>query len=204
MSRTKVDLKEVEKTLTIERAEERARDLHQGQYRKAEQQVPYIVHPIGVAEIVSGYTEDEDVIAAALLHDTVEDCDYTFSEMQDEFNNKIVEIVKDVSEDKSLKEQQGGEQSWQRRKEKYLRHLGNKARTESLLVAAGDKIHNIESMVREYDRMGKKLWDNLNSSPKQNLWYYGEMIDILEDNFNKGFIERLKQDYKQLQQKIKK
>lgn len=202
MNRSNVNLKEIEKTLTIERAEERARELHRGQYRKAEEETPYIVHPLGVAEIIFEYTDDEDVIAAALLHDTVEDCDYTFSKMQEEFNSKIVEIVRDVSEDKTLKEKQGGEESWRERKEKYLQHLRNNASKEALLVAAGDKIHNLESMIREYERMGEKLWSDLNSDPQQNLWYYGEMIDILEENFDEKFVDRLKEGYSKFKQMV--
>ena len=82
-SQVESNYKELGISLTIKRAEEKARDLHKGQYRKTKQKgekIPYIIHPLGVAKIISEYTDDPDTIAAGLLHDTIEDCNYNFLE----------------------------------------------------------------------------------------------------------------------------
>lgn len=204
-SQVEPNYKELETSLTIKRAEEKARDLHEGQYRKAKhegEKIPYIIHPLGVAEIISEYTDNPNTIAAGLLHDTVEDCDYTFKEMASDFNSKIVEIVKDVSEDKDLEKEKGGEASWCKRKEKYLNHLRSKASKEALIVSAADKIHNLTSMLKDYEELGDQLWDKLNSNLEQNLWFYGEIVKILKNKLNNGLEERLEELYEQAQQKF--
>jgi (p)ppGpp synthase/HD superfamily hydrolase len=204
-SQVKSNYKELGISLTIKRAEEKARDLHKGQYRKAKQKgekIPYIIHPLGVAKIISEYTDDPDTIAAGLLHDTIEDCNYPLEEMGSDFNSKIVEIVKDVSEDKSLEKEQGSEESWRERKEKYLNHLRTQASKDALIVSAADKIHNLKSMLRDYEELGGELWDKLNSNSEQNLWFYGEMVKILKNKLDNGLEERLEELYKQAQQKF--
>merc|ERR1719209_705082 len=77
---------------------------HRDQRRKDPSQTPYINHPIGVAEIISaeGGITDTDILIGALLHDTVEDTDTTFDEIEQHFGEKIRKIVDDCSDDKLL------------------------------------------------------------------------------------------------------
>ena len=95
---------------------------HRKQTRKGTD-IPYISHPVAVAMIVSEYTADEDTIVASILHDILEDVEstvYSENDMRNDFGNEIVEIVKDVSEDKIAGEP---EKPWIERKNSYLAHL---------------------------------------------------------------------------------
>ena len=76
----------------INRATEFATRAHEGQVRKGTKR-PYIVHPVEVADIVSTMTQDEEIISAAVLHDTIEDTDVTYEDIKAEFGEKIAEIV---------------------------------------------------------------------------------------------------------------
>ena len=66
---------------------------HEGQFRKGTRR-PYIVHPIEVADIVSGMTKDEDVICAAVLHGTIEDCKgVTKDVLKLQFGERVADMV---------------------------------------------------------------------------------------------------------------
>lgn len=82
-------------TRLIEKAYEVAKDLHASQTRK--DGTPYIVHPVEVAYILSEFDFDEDVICAALLHDTVEDCGYSLKQIEIDFNKNVANLVDSVS-----------------------------------------------------------------------------------------------------------
>lgn len=131
----------------IEQAIKAAAVLHKDQLRKGEMPFPYITHLVSVAMIVSDYTNDEDVIAAAFLHDTIEDTDYTLSELQEDFGGRISDFVESVSEPKQ--EASGARIGWLGKKNAYIEQLKN-AHEGALIVCAADKIHNMRSIVEEY------------------------------------------------------
>lgn len=82
-------------TRRIEKAYEVAKDLHANQTRN--DGTPYIIHPVEVAYILSEFDFDEDVICAALLHDTVEDCGYSLKQIEIDFNKNVANLVDSVS-----------------------------------------------------------------------------------------------------------
>lgn len=85
----------------IDKAIAFATKAHEGQVRKGTSR-PYIVHPLEVGEIISSMTEDEEVIAAAILHDTIEDCEGVTEEiLQREFGERVAFLVAQESEDKT-------------------------------------------------------------------------------------------------------
>ena len=87
--------------MSIDKAIAFATKAHEGQYRKGTMR-PYIVHPVEVSDIVASMTKDEDVISAAVLHDTVEDCkDVTVEILEKEFGSRVASIVAQESEDKT-------------------------------------------------------------------------------------------------------
>ena len=79
-------------TTVFEKAVAFATAAHEGQVRKYTGE-PYVEHVIAVAEMVAAHVTDEDAIIAALLHDTVEDCDVTIDEIQAEFGDRVAEYV---------------------------------------------------------------------------------------------------------------
>jgi len=87
----------------LKRAESVARIRHMRQFRKGKAQEPYIIHLEEVSELVSSWNGTENAIAAAWLHDTVEDCPPTsFAEIENEFDVDIANIVRELTDDKSL------------------------------------------------------------------------------------------------------
>ncbi|MGZ8335424.1 MAG: HD domain-containing protein [Allosphingosinicella sp.] len=81
-----------------------AADRHRSQRRKDADASPYINHPLALAGILAdeGGVTDASVLAAALLHDTVEDTETTLAEIEAEFGREIAAIVAEVTDDKSL------------------------------------------------------------------------------------------------------
>jgi (p)ppGpp synthase/HD superfamily hydrolase len=85
-----------------------AADKHRDQRRKDKDASPYINHPIGVAQLLAavGGVTDLPTLIAAILHDTVEDTDATFSELEDVFGLDVRIIVEEVTDDKSLRKEE--------------------------------------------------------------------------------------------------
>jgi len=156
----------------IERAIAAAIDAHQGQVRKGDGQLPYIVHPVTVALILSRYTDDEDTIVAGLLHDVLEDTPWTEEAIEREFGAKVLGMVKDVTEPDlpGL--------SWDTRKVRYLRQL-EQAPRGALLVACADKVANLVSMIAAHATVGDTLWERFNAPPAQKLRFYRQVHDVV-------------------------
>lgn len=143
---------------------------HEGQFRKATK-IPYILHPMECAVIISGMTTDEEMIAAALLHDTVEDCDVTIEDIRREFGSRVAQFVARESEDKS--------KSWQERKQATIDQLSSHTKEECMLVLA-DKLSNIRSIARDYKELGEALWDRFHEKRKERIgWYYKSIAEKL-------------------------
>ena len=153
----------------IDKAITFATKAHEGQFRKGTK-LPYIVHPLEVGVIVSRMTQDKEVIAAAILHDT-------FSTLCQEFGERVAEIVKAESEEK------GG--SWNERKANTVKRLKEEKASDMKLVALGDKLSNARSLKRDYQMIGDKLWERFNMKDKrQQAWYYRGLCDSLKDMEN--------------------
>ena len=143
---------------------------HEGQFRKATK-IPYILHPMECAVIISGMTTDEEMIAASLLHDTVEDCDVTIEDIRREFGSRVAQFVARESEDKS--------KSWQERKQTTIDQLSSHTKEECMLVLA-DKLSNIRSIARDYKELGETLWDRFHEKRKERIgWYYKSIAEKL-------------------------
>ena len=133
-------------TYKVEQAIKAATLLHQDQLRKGEVRLPYISHLMAVAFIVRDYTTDEDTIVAALLHDTLEDTDYTFEELTADFGETVAAYVLTVSEPQP---KDGEHLPWPEKKKQYVKQL-KKGPLEAVMIAAADKIHNFRSVVEDY------------------------------------------------------
>jgi len=167
---------------------------HHGQHRRGIRR-PYIVHPFSVAFVLSEFTDDEDVIVAALLHDVLEDSHkYTYNNMKREFGRRVVRIVKEVSEDKEEWASEDKKASWERRKLSYLNKLKTDSR-EALLVSAADKIHNLLAMIEAYEEKGETVWQKFNAPVEKRLWYYGEVLRILQARLDNNIVGRFEKIY---------
>jgi guanosine-3',5'-bis(diphosphate) 3'-pyrophosphohydrolase len=138
---------------------------HTKQRRKDIDKTPYINHPISLANILAQrWVIDENVLCAAILHDTIEDTETTVDELQEHFGEKITSIVLEVTDDKSLEKSV--------RKQKQVEHAASISH-EAKLVKLADKIANITDIIntppadwstdrkKEYFDWAKAVVDNL-------------------------------------------
>lgn len=159
----------------IEQAIRAAAVLHKDQIRKGSVPYPYVTHPFAVAMIAADYTDDEDVIVAALLHDTIEDTEYGEKEMQEDFGGTVKEIVKTISEPPR---NPSSKTSWGDLKKQYIKQIRG-ASERALLVVAADKIHNMRSIVEEYYDAHSEFMADFGSLLDDRLLYYQEISNIL-------------------------
>ncbi len=150
-------------TYKVEQAIKAAALLHQDQLRKGAIQLPYVTHLVTVMLMVRDYTGDETTLVAALLHDTLEDTDYTFEELSADFGEKVAAIVKTLTEPVV---ESGQKLPWIETKKRYATQL-RKGPIEAVTIAAADKAHNFRSIIDEYysdhDRFLKDFGTNLDA-----------------------------------------
>ena len=158
----------------LERAIEFATVKHTGALRKGST-IPYITHVIEAMAIVSELTDDVEIRAAAVLHDTLEDTETTWEELEKKFGKRVADLVAGESENK--REDQPAEDTWNTRKQETIRHL-MEADTETRIIALGDKLSNIRAMHRDYQQYGEDLWKRFNqNNPIWQGWYYGSIAN---------------------------
>lgn len=159
----------------INRAIEFATKAHEGQFRKGTKR-PYIVHPVEVGDIVSTMTMDEEIISAAILHDTIEDCSGITRELLTEvFSERVASIVAQESEDKS--------RTWKERKRATIERLRSAPR-EVQIIGLADKLSNMRDIDRDYPMVGEELWNRFRMKDKDTIgWYYKGIRDSLKDSF---------------------
>ena len=165
----------------IEKAVNYATKAHEGQVRKGGD-IPFISHPIAVASMILSHCS-EKTVAAALLHDTIEDTDVTYEDLVREFGKEVADMVLDVTEkDKSA--------SWKDRKTALLNEIPDFP-IESLKIKTADNYHNLSSI--EYDLMieGEKTWDKFNAPKTDQKWYFTSLVAAIEKRANKENDETL-------------
>ncbi len=126
-------------SILLKRALDQAAVWHRDQRRKYPGgDVPYVSHLAGVAIVLAQHGFDEEVVAAGALHDSMEDCNIAFEELERRFGRRVAELVRHVSEqDKSL--------SWEERKAAYLDHFVHKP-WEAQAITLADKLDNFRSI----------------------------------------------------------
>lgn len=126
--------------------------------------MPYIVHPLEVMHNLMLMDADKKLMAAGVLHDTVEDTDTTLEEIAAKFGEEVAILVASHTEkDKSL--------PWITRKEISLEHLKDANKREQMLVLA-DKLSNMRAIARDYAELKDKLWGRFNRGKESQAWYY--------------------------------
>ncbi len=168
----------------IEQAIRAASVLHKDQVRKGQVPYPYITHLFAVAMIVSDYTDDEDTIVASLLHDTLEDTDYTEKELEDDFGGAVKDIVLSITESNSSVDERAGTLEQKRQYLKQLRGASERA----LVIVAADKIHNMRSAVEEYYDNHSAFIADFGTSLNDRLLIYQEISNTLNRNLKNAIL----------------
>lgn len=155
----------------VDEAIDFATKAHEGQLRKGTKR-PYIVHPIEVGDIVSSMTSDEEIISAAILHDTIEDCAGVTREIIAEtFSERVASLVDAESEDKT--------KTWMERKGATIEGL-KVAPREVQMIGLADKLSNMRDIDRDYQKVGEKLWERFRMKDKKMIgWYYYGIMEAL-------------------------
>lgn len=119
-----------------------AAERHTGHFRKGSRREPYINHPLEVAEMIAntGGVDDVDILAAAMLHDTVEDVGVTEDELKDQFGETVCSYVLEVTDDKSLPKHE--------RKRLQIEHAPHLSRGARIIKIA-DKISNVTDVIED-------------------------------------------------------
>ncbi len=151
---------------------------HRNQVRKSSD-LPYVAHPASVALILqqAGF-DSPNVIAAALLHDVVEDTDVTIEEIRQSFPDEVTEWVAALSETK--KDASGQQRPWIDRKTEHIAHAAS-APLEARAILLADKLHNLVSMQFDLGR-GEDIWSRFAAPRDKIFWYYREITHAAKQN----------------------
>jgi (p)ppGpp synthase/HD superfamily hydrolase len=161
----------------IEQAIRAAAVLHHDQNRKGSMPFPYVTHLMSVAFMLHDYTDNEDIIVAALLHDTVEDTDYTLDELQEDFGGTVRELVETLSEPTN----QGDRRyTWKEKKMEYAKQL-KKGPKDAILIAAADKVHNFRTVVEEYFDAPERFLQDFGKNLDERLEVYQTIANVINN-----------------------
>ena len=179
-------------TPQIKKAIQFAARKHRKQYRAESEPLPYITHLFSVALLVAEDGADEEVVIAALLHDTLEDTDTMLTELSENFGERVSSLVHTVSEPVA---EDGTELPWRERKEKYLEQIAL-GEDEALVIAIADKIDNIDSKLEAYAVEGAALFDRWGQTPENYKWYHGEVLALAQKRLsNHPLTRRLAEEF---------
>lgn len=183
-----IDSEDIVKDSVKKEALEFALIAHAGKMRKFNPEMPVIVHSIEVANILKEYGADDHVIAAAYLHDVVEDTSFTIEDIENNFGSDIKDLVAAVTvADKSL--------TWEVRKQigiNRIKHFPLRFK----LIECADKINNLEDLYQNFTILNREDYSLLKRGKREQFWYYFNIYKSLihgEDPNNPLFL-RLKDD----------
>ncbi len=161
----------------IEQAIRAAAVLHHDQNRKGSMPFPYITHLMSVAFILHDYTDNEDVIVAALLHDAIEDTDYTLEELEEDFGGTVRELVDALSEKKTDGDRK---LTWAEKKKGYAAQL-KKGPKEAVMIAAADKAHNFRTIVEEYYEAPHRFLQDFGKNLDERIEVYQTIANVINN-----------------------
>ncbi|MEK4082801.1 HD domain-containing protein [Psychrobacillus sp. FSL K6-1415] len=155
----------------VEKAIEFATIKHSGQMRKGTT-IPYIMHPVSVGFILKEERQSDEVVAAGILHDTLEDTHTTEGELAEVFGNNILQLVKEASEpDKGL--------PWELRKQHTIDGLPEKT-ADMLYVIVADKLHNLRTIAQSVEEEGENVWLRFNRTKQDQSWYHQSIVKAVK------------------------
>ncbi len=187
----------------VEQAIRAATILHRDQVRKGSVPLPYVSHLMATSFIAMDYCADEELIIAALLHDTLEDTDYTAAELEDDFGSTVRKLVETVSEPASTPDYP---LSWEERKLAYVKQI--KAGTEeAAIICAADKIHNLRSIIEDYYDDHARFIADFGGSLEKRVEVYQKLANVLNQKLKNPILTEFNhvfEEYKKFIYDIKK
>jgi (p)ppGpp synthase/HD superfamily hydrolase len=148
--------------------------------KRKESDLPYISHPVMVALKIAKYGFSDVVIAAALVHDVLEDTDFSAENLKNELGSEVFEIVAAVTNDDSL--------AWEEKKLQYIETVRSGSEGAKA-VATADKVHNMESLILAYGEQGTAIWDHFNAGKDKKIWFEEEMLKMLQSTWQHPLVD---------------
>jgi (p)ppGpp synthase/HD superfamily hydrolase len=142
-----------ERSPLVREALETARSAHAGQVRNSSGGMPYIHHPLTVAEMLAEHSCPDAVLAAALLHDVVEDSEMTAATLRERFGEPVAGLVEALSDDESIAD-------WRERKAEH-RDRVESGGPPALAIYAADKLTNVKALSGAYAEQGEAVAEEL-------------------------------------------
>jgi (p)ppGpp synthase/HD superfamily hydrolase len=175
------------------RAVDYARQLHT-ETRKGTK-IPYMAHLFGVASLVMGEAGGsipvtEDMIIAAILHDTVEDHGGKprLDDVEKVFGPNVARMVEGLSD--TLAEDHDKKEGWEQRKTDYLARLRGEPE-DVLLISVADKLYNARAIRDDLKTIGSAVWERFKRGPEQQLWYFKALLAVFHARLNSHLVEKL-------------
>ena len=163
----------------LDRAVEMSVNAYSGLIRKKDD-TPYLLHPMEVAVIASTLTKDQEVLAAAMLHDAVEDAGVTLKEIREACGKRVAELVESETEEKYP--DKPAAETWKIRKQESLDRLRDCKSIEIKILWLADKLSNVRSFYRIWKDQGDAFWKSFNQAdPVQQAWYYRSVAMFTEE-----------------------
>ncbi len=189
-------------TYRIEQAIRAASVLHRNQETKGSIPFPFITHLVAVAFTLMDYTEDEDVIVAALLHDTLDSSDYSSGELREDFGERVGKIVEGVTQVSAI---DGRRLGWMERNKNHLRSLKT-ASVEVLLLSAASKLHILRTVVEDYLDNKERFLQDFGKNFDERVEIYEEFGKIYHklDNPIKDEYDYVLGEYKKFIEEVRK
>jgi (p)ppGpp synthase/HD superfamily hydrolase len=175
----------------VERAIETAVKAHEKQKRKGTR-IAYITHPFAVGITLAQAGCSEQVLAAGILHDTIEDARIKLIRIREEFGEKVASIVEKCTEPDKRR-------SWRKRKQHTLHSL-KKAGLDVKFVVCADKLHNIRTISRDYKKVGNRVWKRFRRGREDQQWYYTSLVESLRITESNTSYQKL---YKEFKRKVR-
>lgn len=146
---------------------------HRGAYRKGTN-IPYIVHPMSMVRYLARLDAPDELVAAAALHDLVEDTEATLQDIKHRFGPRIAALVEGASEkDKSL--------GWRERKVLTIDHARATDDIELVVLKCVDKLDNLRDMREDLSLRGEAVWERFNADQASQAWYNRTLAKIFSD-----------------------
>lgn len=165
-------------TSLLDKAIKFAVTAHAGDERRGKG-FPYIVHPMEAVSIVATITPDQELLAAAALHDVVEDTDYTEEDIRNEFGDRVASLV--AAESDIVVEGKSDEESWHERKKAAIERIAASSH-DAKIVAMGDKLSNMRAIARDYYVDGNEFWKKFHTTdPRDHEWHYRGLVESLSE-----------------------
>lgn len=115
----------------------------------------YILHPLEAAAIVASMTDDPEIIAAAVLHDTLEDAHISVGEIAEKFGPRVADLVQSETENKQVS--LPASETWLTRKQETIENLSNERDIAVKMIALADKLSNIRAIHQDHQAIGDEL-----------------------------------------------